>query len=241
MGFIRAAADTLLHAAQALTDAAFPDVCEVCGRTLARGENVMCGACRRSLPRVSRSGDDTPAHRRLICSAPVERAASYFRYYRGEAHTALILNAKYHNRPRIMSVLGEEFARELALTGFFRGIDVILPVPMHVLKRLRRGFNQTDYLARGVSRASGIPVGCNLVTRRTHRSQTRSGGSAGRAANVDRIYGLRRPSQLDGCHVLIVDDVITTGATLRSIIDMLHSALPSVRVSVLSLGLVPDV
>lgn len=227
--------------ATALTDVVYPPVCEVCGRTLARTEQVFCATCRRELPRISEAGDNTLMHRRLVCSMPVERVAAMFRYYRDTPYTALIRNAKYHHRPRIMHVLGREFAETLLPTGFFRGMDVVLPVPMHPFKKLRRGFNQTDLLAAGVSQATGLPVGDNLVALRTHASQTRSGALVGRNANVRSAFAVRRPEQLSGLHILLVDDVLTTGATLRSVIDTLAAGALPAKMSVLTLAAVPDV
>ncbi len=225
----------------ALGDVVYPPVCEVCGRTLGRSEQVFCASCRRNMPRITDAGDNTLMHRRLVCSMPVQRVAAMFRYYRGTPYTALIRNAKYHHRPRIMHVLGNEFAEALLPTGFFRGIDVVLPVPMHPLKKLRRGFNQTDMLAAGVSQATGLPVGDNLVALRTHASQTRRTTLVGRNANVRSAFAVRRPEQLCGLHVLLVDDVLTTGATLRSAIDTLASGASPSQVSVLTLAAVPDV
>ncbi|MDE7124940.1 MAG: hypothetical protein K2O12_00450 [Muribaculaceae bacterium] len=241
-GISKTVADTAVHLCGAFLDVVFPHVCEVCGYSLTPSEKIMCSACRRDLPRVLANGSDTLMHRRLAATPiPVDRVAAYFRYYRGTPYTSLIRNAKYHGRPEIMTVLGYEFADRLAQTGFFRGIDVILPVPMHPVKKLRRGFNQTEFLAKGVAEATGIPVGDNLRVDRAHVSQTKARTAGARDANVSDVFALRNASQLAGLHVLVVDDVITTGATMRSVIGRLAADGSPSSVSVLALAVVPDV
>ena len=112
---------------------------------------------------------------------------------------------------------------------------MIVPVPLHILKKLRRGYNQTDYIAGAISRSTGIPVEQALVCRRRHSSQTRRTPFE-RWVNARDTYSVSPDAELAGKHILIVDDVITTGATLLSCAEAIHTAFPSARISVLSLA-----
>ena len=112
---------------------------------------------------------------------------------------------------------------------------MIVSVPLHLLKKLRRGYNQTDYIAGAVSRSTGIPMKHALICRRRHSSQTRR-TSFERWRNARDTYTVSPDADLSGKHILIVDDVITTGATLLSCAEAIHAAFPSARISVLSLA-----
>ncbi|MBQ9077749.1 MAG: ComF family protein [Muribaculaceae bacterium] len=214
----------------------YPNVCEVCGVSLTRGEETLCLHCHVNLPRtnVHRDGFNV-IHQRLAGKVPIERAGGYFYYYRESDYAALIHRAKYNGRPVIAERLGERYAREISGDGFFDGVDVIIPVPLHRLRLLRRGYNQSEAIARGVSKVTGLPVGNNLVARRGHSSQTRK-NSYERWINAQNIYEVIDPGSLQGMHILVVDDVVTTGATLLACCEAIHDAQPSARISVLTLG-----
>lgn len=124
---------------------------------------------------------------------------------------------------------------ELAATGFFRGIDVIIPVPLHPRKQKLRGYNQSECIARGVSAVTGIPIDVSSVLRRRHtETQTRKSAYE-RWENVDGIFLLRYPERFVGKHILIVDDVLTTGATTTACADALKD-VGGVHVSILTLA-----
>jgi len=224
---------------QALSDISgmiFPRLCEVCGTTLVKGEDVMCTECRHDMPRCRIHTDPfNTIHQRLAGHAPIERAAGYFYYYRGNAYTRPILAAKYNGRPVIIRHLAREFAKELTRDNFFDGIDMIIPVPLHWLKRLQRGYNQSRHIALGISDITGIPVTDHLKARRRHNTQTRRNAYM-RWLNSLHIYIAIRPEELEHKHILIVDDVITTGATMLACCEAIHSAAPSAAISVLSIG-----
>lgn len=221
-----------------------PPVCEVCGATLTLGERHACTGCLASLPRTRFHlcpGDNDIHHRLADNHILVDRAVSMFHYYRQAPSTNLILSAKYRSRPSVMSYLGEMYGREISQSGFFDGMDLIVPVPVHWTRRLTRGYNQTEYLARGLSRVAGITVDRSLLRLPSrHSTQTRR-GVAERASNVEGTFTVsrRRASAIAGRgrHLLLVDDIITTGATMRDCLRALHAAIPDARLSVLSLGL----
>lgn len=221
-----------------------PPLCEVCGSPLTLGERHACTACLAALPRtrLHLAPEENDIHHRLAdIHIPVARAASMFHYYRQAPSTNLILSAKYRRRPAIMSYMGEMYGREIAPSGFFDGIDLIVPVPIHWTRRISRGYNQAEYLSRGLSRAVGIAVDTRLlILPSRHSTQTRR-GAAGRASNVEGTFAVspRRAAGLAerGTHILIVDDIITTGATMRDCLRALHTAIPDASLSVMSLGL----
>ena len=214
----------------------FPDVCEVCGSSLVRGEEVICLKCDMNMPRTRVHNDSfNIIHERLAGKTPIERAAGYFYYYRESDYAAIIHNAKYNGRPIIALKLAMRFAGELMADNFFDGIDIILYVPMFFLKKIKRGYNQSEYIAQGISQATNIPIGHNLISKRSHSSQTKK-NSYSRWLNAQGVYDVINSDELENKHVLIVDDVITTGATLLACCDVVHNAVPSATISVLSLA-----
>lgn len=214
----------------------FPVVCEVCGRELVDGERVMCLHCNYAMPRTGcHRSDFSFMHQRLMGKVPVERGAAWFYYQRGSGYADMIHTAKYRGMHRVVRELGEMYAREIAPDGFFDGIDVIEPVPMHGVKKMVRGYNQSEVLADGISAVTGIETGDHLVMTRRHSTQTRRGAYA-RFLNVQGAFGVRHADEIKGCHVLVVDDVITTGATLLACCETIHRAVPSARISVLTLA-----
>ncbi len=213
----------------------YPEVCEVCGNSLVRGEEVICLQCDMNLPRTNVHKDDfNIIHERLAGKTPIERAAGYFYYYRDSDFAKLIHNAKYNGRPIIARVMARRYAHEIAADGFFDDIDVIIPVPLHRSKFIKRGYNQSELIAKGISEITSIPVANNLKAKR-HSTQTKK-NSYSRWLNAQGIYTAEDADELAGKHVLIVDDVITTGATLLACCEALHKVEPSAKISILALS-----
>lgn len=215
----------------------FPRVCEVCGRSLAHGEHILCLECLTDMPRTGIASDTfTQMHIRLASPGlPVEKAASWLYYYRDSPYAKLIQQAKYNGRPRLARTLGRMFATEIAPKGFFDGIDVITPVPLATLKFIIRGYNQAKEIALGISDATGLPVEKMLHARR-HSTQTRR-MSYQRWINTRGVYTVSKHHTPDSRHILLVDDVMTTGATTLSCLTALHTASPAARISVATLAL----
>ena len=214
----------------------FPKVCEVCGRSLTRGEDLMCLHCYIDIPRTNLHIDTfNTIHQRLAGRVPIDRASGYFYYYRESDYTRLIHRAKYNNRPIIIQQLTRKYVSEIKSSGFFDDVDLILPVPMHWLKKLRRGYNQSEVLAETLSSITGIKMGDNLKARRGHQSQTRKNRYE-RWENSKDIYKVVNADELIGKHILVVDDVITTGATILACCEAINYQSPTTRISVLSLG-----
>lgn len=219
-----------------MLDLVFPRVCAMCGRSLVRGEEILCLHCRSELPVTNMHRQSpSPVEEKLAGTLPIERAVAYCHYDRGSDYALLVQHAKYHGRPAILRWLARRYATLLLADGFFDDIDGVLPVPMHFFKQMRRGYNQAEWIARGVCDATGLPLMDNLRAMRGHSSQTRRGSFA-RWENAQALYKTVRPGELDGRHLLLVDDVITTGATILASVGCLHQASPTARFSALAVA-----
>lgn len=214
----------------------YPKVCEVCGRSLTRGEEVLCIHCNIDMPRTNLHLEQfNTIHQRLAGKAPIERATGYFYYYRDSDYARLVQKAKYNNRPVIIEKLATKMVNELKSSGFFDDIDLIQPVPMHWLKKIIRGYNQSEVLATTIANEIGVDVADCLKARRAHKTQTRK-NRVERWENTKDIFKIKSAAKLNHKHILVVDDVITTGATILACCEEIHRESPSTRISVLSLG-----
>ncbi len=221
---------------RSVADALMPRSCAVCGTVLTHQERHLCIGCAAELPVTYLHREpDNEAAMRFAGRVPVERATSLLYYRKGGSVAQLLQDIKYRNRPTLGRWLAARLSRELQADGFFSGIDIIIPIPLHFEKRARRGYNQSRYIALGVSDITGIPVGDNLISPRPHSTQTAK-DSTRRWENVQGVFALSHPEQLKDKHVLLIDDVLTTGATLVTAARVLRQ-VEGVTVSVLTLAL----
>lgn len=126
-------------------------------------------------------------------------------------------------------------AEEMRIAGYFEGVDAIIPVPLSPKRERQRGYNQSEMLARGIHEITGIPVMTKVVSRKHFQQSQTSLMRHQRQENVADIFELRSAEGMAGKHLLLVDDICTTGATLASCSNML-STIPNIRISILTLG-----
>lgn len=213
-----------------------PEFCAVCRQPLVGNERYLCLPCELALPYTDyHLQPENPLLERLTCHAPIERAAAMFHYLRQAPATQLIIQSKYEDRPQIDRYLATHYGAALRDSGFLQGIDLLLPVPMHWWKQLRRGFNQAEVIAQALGKVSGIPVGDQLVATRSHTTQTRHSATE-RLRNIDGIYTVERPQSLSHLHVAIIDDVVTTGSTVVHCAEAIHRACATTRLTVIALA-----
>lgn len=195
----------------------------------------MCLGCDLDLPRLSfHRSDFNNIHRRLGHQCKVDRAAGWYEYRKGSAYSRLLIDAKYGDLPDLACELGRKCAAELKPEGFFDGMDVLAPMPMHWWKRLRRGYNQAEKICQGISDITGLPV-VDALRARSHGVQARHSQGMRYAAMKDTM-SLPHPGRYTGRHVLLVDDIITSGASMAEAVRTLATASPS-AISVLALGI----
>lgn len=220
-----------------LWDLFFPRNCLICGNRLSRGEEMLCFSCLAGLPRTGlHKVKDNLVERNFWGKFPIERGTSFLYYAKGGDVRQLLYELKYHGNSEVGEVMGRIVAAELLPFGFFEGIDFMLPVPLHKRKKRQRGYNQSECLCKGISAVTGIPVRTELIVRNRYTETQTHKGQYERWENVQNLFACPAPEVFENKHVLLVDDVLTTGATIVSCADALAN-ISGLRISVLTLAL----
>ncbi len=216
----------------------FPRICICCGKNLFDHEELVCLMCIYSLPKTNfHLIEDNPVSRLFWGRAWIENAAACYYFTKGGRIQHMIHHLKYKNIPEIGVFLGKKYGNDLKNSETFNKIEAIIPVPLHPKRKRKRGYNQSEVFADGLSESMGIPVETSVL-RRSVASQTQTKKSKfSRWENVESIFIIKTPEKLENKHVLLVDDVITTGATLEACIHSLQT-IPGVKVSIASIAAV---
>lgn len=194
----------------------YPNVCLACNDSLVGNEKILCTACRHSLPETGYfKSTENPVSKLFWGRIPVMYATSLLFFEKGGKYQKLIHQLKYRGKKDVGKFLGNLLGSSLNNTNFDK-TDVIVSVPLHKAKLRRRGFNQSDIIAQGISEITGKPLVKNVLVRKVDtKSQTLHKRYA-RWENVDGIFECRKPQLIRNKHVLLIDDVVTTGATLEA-------------------------
>lgn len=219
-----------------------PRICMACGNRLYRSEHYVCSLCLDNLEgtRMEESERSLMALT-FYGRMPIERAAAA--YFFTDTSRKIVHNLKYFDRPDFAAYLMGRYVESLlGRTDFFGEIDMIIPVPIHWRRRLERGYNQSLLLAREVGRRTGIPVRTDVVVRHVYTVKQAWMSQEEREENMRDVFRCRHPEELHGKHILIVDDVCTSGSTIVSLArELLQSDDPQqwhgIRISVLTLAL----
>ena len=227
---------------QRAMDVVAPRRCGICGRRLHAEDELLCCQCTMALPRtdhLSHPDDNLMAQVFWGRVRTVGRAAA-FCYHYGHAESARPLyQLKYFGQPQVGVVLGRFFGQEMKERGFSEGINLIIPVPLAPLRLKQRGYNQSSMLAQGISEATDIPVKENVLLRNTFDGSQTARDRWRRNENVKDAFALGDSCLVKDKHVLLVDDVVTTGATSCACAYALEQAHPAC-ISFASLAFVDD-
>lgn len=218
----------------------FPKHCHICSGSLAEYEKFICLKCLDELPRTSyHLLPFSPMEQRFAGIIPYEKATSLFAYTRDSAISAIIQDFKYRGYQSLAKQMGRIMAEELYISGFFNDIDYVIPIPLHFLKRAKRGYNQSLMLAKGIVAVAGnCHIATNLYAHRQHSTQT-SKNRFERWQNTTNTFSVKRPHQLENKHILLVDDVCTTGATIISAAQAILK-VSGTKISILTLAATPQ-
>lgn len=194
-----------------------PELCFACSTPLAAGEKVICLDCLYHLPKTGFHLDpDNPVAKIFWGRYPVENAAACFHFRKGGKLQHLMHQFKYRKHPEIGHFIGEYYGNELKQSDVFVRTDIVIPVPLHWKKMRKRGYNQSEVFGQGIAASMQVPLDSGqLVRQEFTETQTRK-SRFNRWKNVENKFVVREPEKLKGLHVLLVDDVVTTGATLEA-------------------------
>jgi len=195
----------------------FPLTCEACGNYLYRNEKVICTSCLFQLPKTNfHLQKENPISDIFTGRVKIEYATAYFTFNKGSQFQKLIHKLKYNKQPEIGIELGKHFGNVLMHSDYYRHIDAIIPVPIHPKKKKIRGYNQSEMIAKGLSETMEAELLTDVLIRKVHSESQTKKDKIERWLNVENVFELKSTENLENKHILLVDDVVTTGATLES-------------------------
>jgi ComF family protein len=234
MRFISRGSRFLAAQAANLLSLLFPVLCCGCEKPLNKGEDSICSSCLYHIPHTDHHLDKENRVARLFWGKiPFHAAMALLRYRKGSRVQRIIYNLKYKGWSELGIVLGRMMARQLLKCDFHSDIDLVIPVPLHKSKERKRGYNQSLLIANGLANVLGIPVNGTILYRKSAtESQTRKGRYS-RHENMADAFRIRDGETLSGKHILIVDDVVTTGATITAcVLEMQSCGLRKLSIAV---------
>lgn len=222
--------------ARDFADLAFPNMCLGCGTPLNDSEHFVCIGCLALLaPTGMHLTEPNEVTDLFMNKTIIEHGCSYFKYIKNGLLQRLIHDLKYRNQPDVGILLGRTAAYGLKRSGIFNDVDCIVPVPLHPRKLKKRGYNQSEKIAVGMSQVLDIPIDTNVLIKTTYNETQTKKHRYERFLNSQNLFKAQILPEHCNKHFLIVDDVLTTGSTLESCINEIKT-IPDAKVSVFTLA-----
>ncbi len=194
----------------------YPKLCMACNGNMRRGKDVICLFCKRKLPKTDyHLVAENPMAEHFWGRVPIHHAAAYYYFSKGTKVQNLVHQLKYGNRPWVGECLGKWYGTDLMESEYLCDVEVIVPVPLHKKRRRLRGYNQSEVFAKGLAYSMKKPL-VNALKRNMHTTTQTKKSRLERFANVETAFEIVDLEAVHGKHVLLVDDVVTTGATLEA-------------------------
>lgn len=214
----------------------FPVVCESCQNLLLENEKLICITCRHNIPITNHlSIPRNEAFKKFDGKIPIEHASAMMYYHKKGIGQQLIHRLKYKNRPEIGTLLGEWYAQDLTKASVIENVDYIIPVPLHKKRLKERGYNQIETFCIALSNELQIPVNNNLLVRKDYTITQSKKGLTDRNKVTKNNFECKTDEHFKNKHFLLVDDVLTTGATLEACSRALLN-LPGTKISIVTIG-----
>jgi len=214
----------------------YPKICLACGKGLHKNEYCICYHCKYHLPKTNfHWHKDNPVSRLFWGRVPIESAAAYYRFEKGGKVQELLHHLKYKGHQEVGRTVGVFYGAELKKSKIFDGVDAVLPVPLHPKKQRKRGYNQSCSFAEGLAQCMGAAYTPGVLYRSSDSATQTRKSRFDRWENVKSIFKLRNGENLKDMHVLLVDDVVTTGSTLEACANVLLG-IPGIKVSIATIA-----
>lgn len=214
----------------------FPVVCASCGKNLYRNENSICTYCQYHLPKSNfHLTNDNPVAKIFWGRINIESASAFYAFNKGGKVQELIHQLKYKGQQQVGVSLGKLYGYELRNSIDFKDVDVIIPVPLHAKKQRKRGYNQSTCFAEGLAQTMHLTVDSTVLFRSAASETQTKKSRFTRWKNVESIFYLQNEQRITDLHILLVDDVITTGATLEACAQTLLK-VKGVKVSIATIA-----
>lgn len=198
-------------------DLLYPQTCEACQKPLVEGEQLLCTHCLYEMPLTSFwKLTDNPAAKLFWGKVELEQASSFFYYAKNSRYRRLVHKLKYEGRKDVGVYLGKLYGGYLAKSPLYNSVDAIAPLPLHAKRLAKRGYNQSEKIAQGIATAMQKPILLNTLHRNVYTETQTNKSRLERWTNVAAAFGVTRPELLANKHILLVDDILTTGATLEA-------------------------
>ncbi len=200
----------------------FPKVCYACDNVLLKNEETICTRCLIDLPRTNfHLHRENPVSELFWGRVNIQAASAFLYFAKAGRVQKLIHNFKYKGKLEVGRTLGRMFGSDLKQSPNFSGIDLLIPVPLHWSKQKARGFNQSEIFGREMAAAMGIPMITDALVREKATSTQTKKSRFDRWQNVSYVFRVAKPEKIAGKHILLVDDVVTTGATIEASASLL--------------------
>jgi ComF family protein len=195
----------------------FPRYCRACEDSLVKGENIVCTRCLLELPRTLYHIErENPFFIKLRGRIPVQFVMTLFRFAKSSRVQHILHALKYNDQPELGAALGRMYGADLVSANYTDRFDLIVPVPLHVSKKRKRGYNQSEEFGKGLSEMLKIPCSDSFMKRLVKTDTQTRKSRLSRWQNVSQVFQVTQPDVIHGKRILLVDDVVTTGATLEA-------------------------
>lgn len=214
----------------------FPNPCNACGIPLYYSEHVICTKCLYDLPFTDyHIHADNRVAKQLWGRLPLNAAMAMLYFKKGNKVQNLIHNLKYNAKTDVGIFLGTKLGERLKVSALYSDIDTIIPVPLHLKKFRKRGYNQSTFIAKGISAMMNIPFSETDLIRSTSTDSQTKKSRYNRYENMQGVFKVVNPELMSGKHILLVDDVVTTGATLEACAnELLKSGVAKVSIAAIA-------
>ncbi|WP_109302216.1 ComF family protein [Aquimarina sp. AU474] len=215
----------------------FPKYCAACDNALFKNERILCTSCRHELPLGNFHNVNAKKIEKVFYGrVNIENATALFLFQKGSLVQNLIHNLKYRGREEIGNELGKWLGNEISQNIDYQLIDVVIPVPLHQKRLRERGYNQVEQFGIEISKKLNADYVDSVLKKKSYNNKQSKRGKLTRWKNTAETFGTQNESLLENKHILIVDDIITTGATIEACVRALQT-IPGIKISVASMAI----